>query len=103
MHKQVIIIRLIQKCERERCAVRLRMLRLLRFGNRRTDATDAGDQYGADDQRTRQLLAWLVELLRHLRDALDAEGAGSVDTAQAAVHDLEASAFDYAALPKAHH
>ena len=39
-----------------------------------TDATDAGDQSGADDEGTGQLLAWLEELLRLLRDALGAAG-----------------------------
>ena len=54
------------------------------------DATDTGNQSGADDERTRQLLAWLEELLRLLRDTLGAEEAGSMDTAQAAIHDLDA-------------
>jgi hypothetical protein len=47
-------------------------------------------QSGADGQRTRQLLAWLEGLLRLLRDALGAATAGSMDTAQVAIHDLEA-------------
>ena len=37
-----------------------------------------------------QLPAWLEELLRLLRNALGAEQAGSMDTAQAAIRDLEA-------------
>ena len=64
----------------------LRCKRKIRELTRRT----TGNQSGADDERTRQLLAWLEELLRLLPDALGAEEAGSVDTAQAAIRDLEA-------------
>ncbi len=37
------------------------------------DATDTGNQSGADDERTHQLPAWLEELLRLLPDTLGAE------------------------------
>jgi RNA-directed DNA polymerase len=42
------------------------------------------------DERTRQLLAWLEELLRLQPDALCAGPVGSLDPAQAAIRDLEA-------------
>src|ERR1039458_1331137 len=52
--------------------------------------TDAGHQYRANDEGLSQLFTRLEKLLRLLRDALGAEGTGSVDTAQAAIRDLEA-------------
>ena len=65
---------------------------LLRFKQKVRELTrrTRGISHRADDEGTGQLLAWLEELLRLLRDALGAEESGSMDTAQAAIRDLEA-------------
>jgi len=63
--------------------------------------TDTRDQSGADDEGTCGLLKGLEELLRFLSDSFAAEGAGSLDTASTAIHDLEAMETRPSAVRKA--
>ena len=54
-----------------------------------TDGADAGHQSGSNDEGVDQLFTRLEGLLRLLPDALGAGATGSMDTASAAVRDLE--------------
>jgi RNA-directed DNA polymerase len=58
---------------------------------RGTHATDTGHQSATDDEGTRQLPAWLEELLRFQSDALGAAKARGMDPTQVAIRDLEAN------------
>ena len=63
-----------------------------------TDGADAGHQSGSNDEGVDQLFTRLEGLLRLLPDALGADISGSMDTASAAVRDLETMEAGQAAV-----